>query len=241
MATANPATLMAHGGGVLSAVMGSSGIVSQAAFVPVAGALMQVPAPLMAFQLLSTIGVMKQFGNVYKRLEHVEKSISRIIRRSEATFVGTILSAGKRLDDIEGELRVSRQFTPSMITRLAIIEGEVGPTLERYKFLFHKQEIQRNPSAKKVAAEDFLEDLRWVRPPNNVPDRSTQPQTGRSSARTVPSVRWSASSARRLSTILAPLFFQRIPEAHSRCLTKVLQAASVTPDPIGSPAATKPG
>lgn len=161
MATANPATLMAHGGGVLSAVMGSSGIVSQAAFVPVAGALMPVLASFMAFQLLSTVVVMKQFGSVYKSLEHVQKSISRIIQRSEATFVGQILSAAKRLDDIEAELRESRQFTPSMITRLAVIEGDIGPAFERYKFLFQNQELQKNPSAKKVAVEDLLEDLRF--------------------------------------------------------------------------------
>ena len=46
-------------------------------------------------------------------------------------------------------------------------------------------------------------------------------------------------NARRLSTILAPAPFQRIPEAQSRCLMRVLHAASVTPEPIGSPAATK--
>ena len=52
MATANPATLMQIGNGVGSAVMGSSGIVAQAPFLPVAGALMPVVAPLIAFQAL---------------------------------------------------------------------------------------------------------------------------------------------------------------------------------------------
>ena len=37
----------------------------------------------------------------------------------------------------------------------------------------------------------------------------------------------------------APWVFQRIPEAHRRCLTSVLQAASVTPKPIGRPSATQ--
>lgn len=49
MATANPATLMSIGNGVGSAVMGASGIVSQAPFLPVAGALMPVLAPIIAF------------------------------------------------------------------------------------------------------------------------------------------------------------------------------------------------
>jgi hypothetical protein len=34
--------------------------------------------------------------------------------------------------------------------------------------------------------------------------------------------------------VLAPFSFQRIPDPHNLCLTKVLQAASVTPEPIGS-------
>jgi len=39
--------------------------------------------------------------------------------------------------------------------------------------------------------------------------------------------------ARRLSTTAAPFSFQRMPERHRRCFTNVLQAASVTPEPIG--------
>jgi glucose/arabinose dehydrogenase len=42
-----------------------------------------------------------------------------------------------------------------------------------------------------------------------------------------------SARARRLRTICAPSGIQRIPEQHKRCLTRVLHAASVTPDPIG--------
>jgi hypothetical protein len=38
--------------------------------------------------------------------------------------------------------------------------------------------------------------------------------------------------------ICAPSGVQRIPEQNSRCLTNVLHAASVTPDPIGIPFST---
>jgi hypothetical protein len=45
--------------------------------------------------------------------------------------------------------------------------------------------------------------------------------------------------ARRLSTTDAPSSVHFIPEPHSRCLTITLHAASVTPLPIGSFAATR--
>lgn len=39
--------------------------------------------------------------------------------------------------------------------------------------------------------------------------------------------------ALKLKIMLAPFSFQRIPEQHNLCLINVLQAASVTPEPIG--------
>ena len=41
------------------------------------------------------------------------------------------------------------------------------------------------------------------------------------------------TSSRKRNTVLIPNCFQRIPDLQKRCLIKVLQAASVTPDPIG--------
>ncbi|GHU18153.1 hypothetical protein FACS1894163_09850 [Spirochaetia bacterium] len=61
MATANPATLMSIGNGIGSAVMGAGGIVAQAPFIPLAGALMPVVAPLIAFQIISTMTIMKEY------------------------------------------------------------------------------------------------------------------------------------------------------------------------------------
>jgi len=87
MATANPATLMSIGSGVGSAVLGAGGIIAQAPFIPVAGALMPVLAPLLAFQAITTIMMMNQFKAIHGRLDHIEKSINRVVQRSEATFL----------------------------------------------------------------------------------------------------------------------------------------------------------
>jgi uncharacterized protein Yka (UPF0111/DUF47 family) len=143
MATANPATLMAIGNGVGSAVMGTSGIIAQAPFIPVAGALMPMLAPIVAFQAISTIMVMNQFKGIHEKLDHIEKSISRLIKRSEAIFIGEILSASNRIEEIEAKFRVCNHFTSEMIIRLALIEDKVNPIFERYKFLYQTQEVDK--------------------------------------------------------------------------------------------------
>lgn len=150
IATANPATLMAIGNGVGSAVMGTSGIIGQAAFIPVAGTLMPVLAPIIAFQAISTIMIMNQFKGIHEKLDHIEKSISRLIKRSEAIFIGEILSASNRIEEIEAKFSVCNQFTSEMIIRLALIEDKVNPIFERYKFLYQTQEVD-----KKATIEDL--------------------------------------------------------------------------------------
>ena len=42
-----------------------------------------------------------------------------------------------------------------------------------------------------------------------------------------------SARARRVKTASEPIFFHDIPDPHILSLTTVLQAASVTPDPIG--------
>lgn len=144
MATANPATLMGIGNGVGSAVMGTSGIVGQAPFISIAGAVMPVLAPLIAFQAISTIMIIAQFKGIHERLDHIEKSISRVIQRSEATFIGEILSASNRIEELEIKFQACNNFTPEMIIRLALIEDKVNPIFERYKFLYQTQEIEKH-------------------------------------------------------------------------------------------------
>ncbi len=139
MATANSATLMAIGNGVGSAVMGAGGIVAHAPFIPVSGAIMPVASPLLAFQLLSTITMMQQFKPINERLIKIEKAINRVIQRNEAEYIGELFSAISRLDILEDELSVTNKFTQEMIIRLSLIENNINPILERYKYLYEAQ------------------------------------------------------------------------------------------------------
>lgn len=139
MATANPATLMTLGNGVGSAVMGASGIVGQAPFIPVAGALMPVVAPLLAFQVLSTAMIIQQFKTVNEKLDNLTKTISRVIQRNEAIFIGELFSADSRLGILEHELSVTNRFTNEMMLRLSLIENSINPIFERYKYLYGAQ------------------------------------------------------------------------------------------------------
>jgi len=143
MATANPATLMAIGNGVGSAVMGAGGIVAQAPFLPIAGALMPVAAPLLAFQALSTIMILQQFEGINKKLFNIEKTLNRVLQRIEATFIGEVISASTRLESIEKEFAVANYFSQDMIIRLALVEDKVNPIFERYKYLYEAQELDQ--------------------------------------------------------------------------------------------------
>lgn len=144
MATANPATLMTIGSGVGSAVMGSTGIVAQAPFISVAGAIMPVVAPLMAFQALTTIMLMQQFSMVSEKLDKMQQDVSRILQRSEATFIGELVSASTRLDAIENEYKITLNFSDDMRMRLALVEDKVNSYFERYRYLYEIQHIDRS-------------------------------------------------------------------------------------------------
>lgn len=154
MATANPATLMAIGNGVGSAVMGAGGIVSQAPFIPVAGAIMPVAAPLLAFQALSTIMVLQQFKAVNERLDKMQQEVSRMLQRSEATFIGEFISAASRLEALENEHDISNRFTNDMAIRLALIEDKVNPIFERYHYLYEAQIIDITLSTEGLALKN---------------------------------------------------------------------------------------
>lgn len=146
MATANPATLMQIGNGVGSAVIAGGKIAAQAPFLPISGALMPVAAPLVAFQALSTIAIMKQFEDVNKRLDKIQNTINRILLREEATFIGEIISASNIIADIEKQFSICNQFTDDMIIRLSLLENKVNPIFERYNFLYGNENITKNLS-----------------------------------------------------------------------------------------------
>lgn len=144
MATTNPATLMTIGNGVGSAVMGADGIVAQAPFIPVAGALMPIVAPLVAFQALTAIQSLQQFEKIHKRLISIEKGVNKIIQRTEATQIGEVISAEERLQSIEDEFAISNYFSRDMISRLALVESQINSNLERYKYLYEIQNIAKD-------------------------------------------------------------------------------------------------
>lgn len=150
MATANPATLMAIGNGVGSAVMGTSGIIAQAPFIPISGAIMPVSAPLLAIQAISTIMIIKQFESINKRLANIEKTLNRILQRNEATFIGEIISVSYRLNSIEKEFSITNYFTQDMIIRLAIAENIINTLFERYRFLYESITLDN-----KILSEDI--------------------------------------------------------------------------------------
>ncbi len=155
MATANPATLMAIGNGVGSAVMGAGGIVGQAPFIALSGAIMPIAAPLLAFQALSTIMVLQQFKTVNEKLDKIQQEVSRILQRYEATFIGELISAGSRLEALEKEHDISSKFTNDMAMRLALIEDKVNPIFERYRYLYDTQIIDKSLSIKELELKNL--------------------------------------------------------------------------------------
>lgn len=147
MATANPATLMAIGNGVGSAVVSGGSIVAQAPFVPVSSALMPVVGPVLAFQCLTTLAILGEFAEVKKGIADIQRGISRLIERHEATFIGEALSACQRLDQLEQEFEISNCFTTNMTIRLALLENSVNPIFERHSYLYNNREIDSSLSA----------------------------------------------------------------------------------------------
>ncbi|HOJ05684.1 MAG TPA: hypothetical protein PK916_16935 [Bacteroidota bacterium] len=141
IATANPATLMTLGSGVGSAVMGTGGIVAQAPFVAAAGPLMGVVAPVLIIQTLSTILILKQFEKVNERLNSISHEIERILERTEATFVGELISASNRIASIEEKYNICNGFTDDMMMQLVVLESHINPILERYWLLYRSYEL----------------------------------------------------------------------------------------------------
>lgn len=131
MATANPATLMSLGGGVGSAVMGSSGIVAQAAFIPVASSI-PVVAPILAVQALNTAVLMHQFKQVDSKLDTIKNALDKAIARSEATHAGELLTASRIVDDVYLQYSEEGAFSQDMLMRLALAERDVKTLASRF-------------------------------------------------------------------------------------------------------------
>ena len=134
MATANPATLMALGNGVGSAVMGAGGIVAQAPFIAIASSL-PVVAPILAVQALSTAVMMQQFKIVDRKLDTLTRTLDRAIARIEATHAGELLAASRIVDDVYRQYTLEGAFSNDMIVRLALAERDVRALAARFQQL----------------------------------------------------------------------------------------------------------
>ena len=134
MATANPDTLMQIGQGVGSAVVGTNGIVAQAAFIPVASAI-PVVAPLIAMQTLSSVVMLQQFNIMDKKLDEIILSIDKMLERQEITKVAELFAAVHIIDKIYLQYGQTGHFSIDMLIRLALAERDAMILSRRYEIL----------------------------------------------------------------------------------------------------------
>lgn len=136
MATANPATLMQSGSGVLSAVVNpvTGKIAEQAAFIPVASSI-PVVAPLMAMQALSSVVMLQQFRVMDKKLDTIKGAIDKILARQEATNVAKLFAAVHLVDEIYLQHGQTGCFSSDMLIRLALAERDAMILSRRYEML----------------------------------------------------------------------------------------------------------
>ena len=132
LATASPTTLMPIGAGIGSAVMGPTGIISQAPFIAAGSAIMPVVAPVMLFMTVFGIMMLARFERVQDSLNTLAETISEILKRDVAEDYGLVLSANERLRDIREEFEESRRFTDEMKIRLALVERDLSSVHHKY-------------------------------------------------------------------------------------------------------------
>ena len=135
LATANPATLMHIRGGLSTAVMGAKGIVAHAPFIPAAGAVMPIAAPLMAMQALSTVVMLQQFSAMDKKLDAIKGSIDKMLARQEVTKVAELFAAIHIVDEIYAQYGQAGCFSTDMLIRLALAEHDAMRLSRRYEML----------------------------------------------------------------------------------------------------------
>ncbi|MHA7987818.1 hypothetical protein ACX9R5_18650 [Rathayibacter sp. CAU 1779] len=139
---------MTLGSGVGSAVMGATGIVGQAAFIPVASALPFV-APILAIQALNTAVMMQQFKQVDRKLDAIKGTLDRTVARIEATHAGELLAASRIVDDVYAQYGVEGSFSNDMLVRLALAERDTRALASRFRQLVQSRDM--------VAAADLEE------------------------------------------------------------------------------------
>lgn len=135
-ASANPATLMVSGGGVLSGVVGAGGkIIAQAPFIAASGAIIPVVAPVMFFMVLSSMMMSVRFDHIQVSLVELAHAVKELLKREIAGDYGILMSALERLEDLSKEFQESRRFTDEMKIRMAIVERDVNVLHHKYNIL----------------------------------------------------------------------------------------------------------
>ena len=132
----NPATLMTIGAGKGSAVIGAGGkIASHASFIPAAGAIVPVVAPLMAVHALSSVAMLHQLSTMDKKLDAIKGSIDKMMARLEVTNLAELFTAVRIVDEIYSQLEQSGYVSTDMLIRLALAERDAIKLFMRYEML----------------------------------------------------------------------------------------------------------
>ena len=129
LATAGPLeSLMKIGQGVGTAVVerATGQILRHAPFVPAAGALMPVVTPILLFTTLSSMMTSIRFNRIEQTLTGMSEVLHSLLKHMKSDDVAHLLSASSRLRDLHDEYRSGSGFTTDMVTRLAVVEGEVN-------------------------------------------------------------------------------------------------------------------
>lgn len=142
VATANPSTLMRIGGGLGSAVMGSSGIIAQAPFIPAAAAIMPIAAPIIAYQALQTGVILKEFEKVNEKLDDLQDAVASLAYSIEVEAFGRLMSVMEISRSLADEYSYTKRFSSGMLSRLAVIEFECNALFNRYEFKYRRDMLE---------------------------------------------------------------------------------------------------
>jgi len=128
-------TLMQTGGASLGTVVSTSSgqIAGQLRFAP--SSMAPVIAPMAIWSVLNGIAGTLQMQRINRRLDVMTRKLENLAFRQEAETLGRVFQAIKTLDDLLDEYFHTGVFTQPAMTRLAIVEQEIGSVLERNKLI----------------------------------------------------------------------------------------------------------
>lgn len=135
LATANPGTLMTIGSGVGSAVMGPTGVIAQAPFVPASGALIPVVAPMMLCATVLSVTICARLDQVQRTLGRLSEAVEHVRRLLDAEDYARFETAAERIDEIRSEFEQRRRFVSGVPDRLSLVEHDVRVLRNKYGLL----------------------------------------------------------------------------------------------------------